>query len=67
MMDFEFTRDGQQIHLVASCLGDEDTGGGLLSHTPDAWVTLDDVSTIGLFAVSNQLVRMLSAPRNTKK
>jgi hypothetical protein len=49
------------VYLVASCLGDGDTGGGLLYHNRERWVVLDDVSTTGLFVYGDELVRVLWA------
>jgi Domain of unknown function (DUF4915) len=57
------TLAGCPVHLVASCLGDGDTGGGLFYYDGEDWVQLDDVSTTGLFVCGDQLIRMLWAPR----
>ncbi|MGA2736853.1 MAG: DUF4915 domain-containing protein [Bryobacteraceae bacterium] len=61
-MDLSLTLDNKPVHLVASCLGDGDTGGGLIYHDGKSWIGLDDVSTTGLFVSNDELVRMLWAP-----
>jgi uncharacterized protein (TIGR03032 family) len=61
-MNLAFRRHDQPVTLVASCLGDGDTGGGLLYHDGQAWVAIDDVSTTGLFVCGDELIRILWAP-----
>ena len=61
-MKLTLTQDGQPVNLIASCLGDGDTGGGLLYHDGQTWINIDDVSTTGLCVRGNELVRMLWAP-----
>jgi uncharacterized protein (TIGR03032 family) len=61
-MNLALTQDGQPVSLVASCLGDGDTGGGLLYHDGQAWIAIDDVSTTGLFVSGDELIRILWAP-----
>src|SRR5579863_6929760 len=55
------TVNSQPVTLVSSCLGDEDTGGGLLYYDRPSWVLIDDVSTTGLFVSNNELTRILWA------
>jgi hypothetical protein len=62
MMNLALRQHGQPLTLVASCLGDGDTGGGLLYYDGQAWVTIDDVSTTGLFVSRDELIRILWAP-----
>ncbi|MBZ5622318.1 MAG: hypothetical protein LAQ69_26840 [Acidobacteriia bacterium] len=50
------------MYLLASCLGDGDTRGGLLYYDGKSWIGLDDVSTAGLFVGGDELVRLLWAP-----
>jgi Domain of unknown function (DUF4915) len=61
-MSLALTLHGEPVILVASCLGDGDTGGGLLYHDGQSWICIDDVSTTGLFVSGNELIRMLWAP-----
>ena len=61
-MDFALTLDGRPVYLLASCLGDGDTGGGLMYYDGKAWIGLDGVSTTGLFVTGDELVRLLWAP-----
>jgi hypothetical protein len=62
-MEIDITLDGRPMYLVASCLGDGDTGGGLLYYDGKGWIALDDVATTGLCVSGNELIRMLWAPR----
>src|SRR5580704_7448034 len=62
MMNLVLSLLGQPVILVASCLGDGDTGGGLLYYDGQAWIKIDDVSTTGLFVSGDELIRMLWAP-----
>lgn len=61
-MNLALTLHGQPVTLIVSCLGDGDTGGGLLYYDGQAWAGIDDVSTTGLFVSNNELIRMLWAP-----
>jgi acetolactate synthase I/II/III large subunit len=61
-MDLGLTLDGSVVYLLASCLGDGDTGGGLLYYDGESWIGLDGVSTAGLFVAGDELVRLLWAP-----
>jgi hypothetical protein len=61
-MRLALTQQGQPVTLIASCLGDSDTGGGLLYYDGQAWITIDDVSTTGLFVSGDELIRILWAP-----
>lgn len=61
-MDLALTLKKKAVHLVASCLGDGDTGGGLIYYDGKSWIGLDDVSTTGLFVSENELIRVLWAP-----
>jgi uncharacterized protein (TIGR03032 family) len=61
-MSLPLTLHGESVLLVASCLGDGDTGGGLLYHDGQSWICIDDVSTTGLFVSDNELIRILWAP-----
>jgi hypothetical protein len=47
---------------MASCLGDGDTGGGLLYYDGQKWTVIDDVTTTGLFVANDELIRILWAP-----
>lgn len=60
-MNLTLTLHGLPVSLVSSCLGDEDTGGGLLYHDGAAWIAIDNVTT-GLYVSDNELARMLWAP-----
>lgn len=60
--DLALTVHGRPVTLIASCLGDGDTGGGLLYHNNQRWICIDDVSTTGLFVSNNELIRLLWAP-----
>jgi hypothetical protein len=60
--DLALTLEGRPVRLLASCLGDGDTDGGLLYYDGKRWVALDDVSTTGLFVAGDELVRILWAP-----
>ena len=60
--NLELTLDGRPVTVVASCLGDGDTGGGLLYHDGQTWISIDDVSTSGLYVFNNELIRVLWAP-----
>lgn len=62
MMNLTLSQQGQPVTLLASCLGDGDTGGGLLYYDGQAWVAIDDVSTTGLFVSGDELIRILWAP-----
>jgi Domain of unknown function (DUF4915) len=62
-MNLAFTLNGEPVTLMASCMGDGDTGGGLLYYDGQAWICIDDVSTSGLYATQNELIRILWAPR----
>lgn len=48
-----------------SCLGDGDTGGGVVAFDGDELTVLDRQSTTGMSAHDGQLVRMLWAPSQT--
>ncbi len=61
-MNLTLTLHGQPVTLIASCTGDGDTGGGFLHHNGQRWITIDDVSTTGLFVADNELIRILWAP-----
>ena len=61
-MTLNLTLHGLPVTLVASCLGDEDTGGGLLYYNTTDWLAIDNVSTTGLYVSGNELTRMLWAP-----
>jgi hypothetical protein len=61
-MNLTLTLHGQPVTLLVSCLGDGDTGGGLLYHDGNTWIDIDDVSTTGLFAGNDELIRILWAP-----
>jgi uncharacterized protein (TIGR03032 family) len=61
-MNLTLTLHGLPVTLICSCLGDEDTGGGLLYHDGTAWIAIDNVSTTGLYVSDNELTRMLWAP-----
>jgi uncharacterized protein (TIGR03032 family) len=61
-LDLTLTLHGQPVTLLASCLGDGDTGGGLLYYAGQSWIVIDDVSTTGLFVAGDQLIRILWAP-----
>jgi uncharacterized protein (TIGR03032 family) len=56
------TQNGAPVNLIVSCLGDGDTGGGLLYHDGQSWQNIDDVSTTGLFVAHGELTRILWAP-----
>jgi hypothetical protein len=61
-MNLALRQHGQPVSLVVSCLGDGDTGGGLLYYDGQAWIAIDDVSTTGLFVSGDELIRILWAP-----
>lgn len=61
-MNLTLTLHGKPVALVSSCLGDEDTGGGLLFFDGNAWSPIDDISTTGLFVSNHELTRILWAP-----
>jgi hypothetical protein len=61
-MNVVLRHHGQPVILIASCLGDGDTGGGLLYFDGQAWIAIDDVSTTGLFVSGDELIRILWAP-----
>ncbi len=61
-MTLALTLHGSPVTLLSSCLGDEDTGGGLLYHNGADWVTIDNVSCTGLYVSRNEFTRMLWAP-----
>lgn len=61
-MNLALTLHGQPVTLIGSCLGDGDTGGGLLYYDGRTWIGIDDVSTTGLFVSNNELIRILWAP-----
>lgn len=61
-MTLSLTLHGSPVTLVASCLGDEDTGGGLLYYDGTDWIAIDNVSTTGLYVSGHELTRMLWAP-----
>lgn len=50
------------MFLLASCLGDESTGGGLLFFDGTTWREVDQTSTTGLFYDGCSLTRVLWAP-----
>lgn len=58
-------KGGSPVHLVISCLGDDDTGGGLLCHDGCRLEEIDNVSTTGLHVDDDRLVRVLWAPHQT--
>jgi len=62
LTNLALTLCGQPVTLIGSCLGDGDTGGGLLYHDGQKWICIDDVSTTGLFVSNNELIRILWAP-----
>lgn len=62
-MNLVLTLHGQPVTLIASCLGDGDTGGGLLYFDGETWIAVDNVSTTGLFVFRNELIRILWAPQ----
>lgn len=61
-MNVTLTLQRKPVTLIASCLGDGDTGGGLLYYDGETWIGIDDVSTTGLFVVGDDFIRMLWAP-----
>jgi hypothetical protein len=61
-INFSITLNGQPVSLLASCLGDGDTAGGLVYYDGPRSICIDDVSTTGLFVSNNELIRQLWAP-----
>jgi hypothetical protein len=61
-MNLPLTLQGRRVYLLASCLGDGDTGVGLVYYDGKHWVGIDDVSTTGLYLSDDELIRMLWAP-----
>jgi acetolactate synthase I/II/III large subunit len=61
----KITLGGKEMVLLASCLGDEDTGGGLFSFDGALLQRIDRVSSTGLFAAENKLVRLLRSRGDT--
>lgn len=61
-MDISIMNNGQPAVLIASCLGDGDTGGGLLFFDGATWHQVDGTSTTGLFYDGVSLSRILWAP-----
>jgi acetolactate synthase I/II/III large subunit len=55
----------EPVFLLASCLGDEDTGGGLLYFDGASWRQIDGTSTTGLFYDGFSLTRVLWVPSQT--
>ncbi len=57
---FPLAIDGKPDHvLLASCLGDEDTGGGLFAFDGQALQMIDRLSSTGLSVYGNRLARLL--------
>ena len=64
-MDILLRKNGEPAFLLASCLGDGDTGGGLLFFDGTIWCQVDGTSTTGLFYDGRSLTRVLWAPSQT--
>ena len=62
---FRLSISGQPVSILLSCLGDGDTGGGLVVFDGAGLTVIDRVSTTGMSTCDGQLVRMLWAPSQT--
>jgi len=63
--NFRLEVNGNPVTVLFSCLGDGDTGGGLVAYDGRELSVLDRKSTTGMCASSQELVRMLWAPSQT--
>jgi len=61
-MKIVLQRNEEPVFLLASCLGDEDTGGGLLFFNGNNWCEIDETPTTGMFCDGVSLTRVLWAP-----